>query len=126
MPFKRLFCFAAIGLSANGWAYVESDPAGRVTSAEFVADLRGQPRTPKADQAPLFLYKQRHAEGYLTGVMEATEGDGWCRPASIKPGELNELVWVALERSPTKNTRNAAKDIVQVLRSRFPCSQRKR
>jgi hypothetical protein len=94
--------------------------------AQLVTDLRGTPGVPKADQQPSVLYKQRYAQGYLAGVMDATEGVMWCRPAAIKPGELEELVWSALqERKETTSDAGAAKEVISVLRFRFPCTRRK-
>lgn len=80
---------------------------------------------PKADQAPQVLYQQRFAEGYLEGAMEATEGSLWCRPTAIKPGELAEIVATTLAHGVPNPERIAAKDVVKVLRSQFPCSRRK-
>lgn len=107
-PTLSLLIFA----TTSAFAYSNNSPVAGFSSHQLATDLRGTPGVPKADQAPEVLYKQRHAEGYLAGVMDATQGDVWCRPPRIKPGELNELVWTALAAEARRVNESAAGRIV--------------
>ena len=125
MAIYKCLYLASILMTTNGPALGQSDVEVKFSSSQLITNLRGSPGIAKADQTPVILYKQRHAEGYLAGVMDATEGVAWCRPSRGKPGELEEMVWVTLARSPNRNSHSAATDVVQTLRSIFPCPQRK-
>lgn len=93
----------------------------RLSGAQLVVQLLGEPDIAKASQSPTVLYAQRYAEGYVAGVVDATEGRNWCAPA-MKPGEIDDRVWAEVQRRPRASLpANAGTMLVELYAAKFPC-----
>ncbi|TFW28584.1 hypothetical protein E4O92_20900 [Massilia horti] len=90
----------------------------QLSSTDFVRQWRGAPGFP-ADWPPRVQGDKAYAEGYLAAVVDLTQGTKWCSPAQMEPGERDDRVIYAVEKSPT-NT-NAAKALLDQYVARFPC-----
>ena len=66
--------------------------------------------------------ERRYAELYLLGVLDATEGNGWCDYKTYKTITIDETIFVEFKKL-TDNQLNerAATVIKKILRKQFPC-----
>jgi hypothetical protein len=87
----------------------------------FVAQLVGEPGVDQWHQSPHATYRQRYAEGYQAGVVDATQGRLWCAPPSMKPGEVDDRIWSELRKRAGSMPGNAAAELVRLYAERFPC-----
>lgn len=92
---------------------------------QFVTWLIGDLRTPgvsKWDQSPEVSNKQRYAEGYVGGVVDATQGSSWCATRRIKPDELDERGWRDLiDRPRGSMPGSAATLLLEQFTVQYPC-----
>lgn len=120
---RSLLCIA--GLVACG---VAASPRGvfpwHLSGDDFVAQASGQPGVPKWQQTPAAAYKQRYAEGYQAGVVDATQGRLWCAPAGMKPDEVDDRIWTRLKERRGSMPGNAADALLRLYVERFPCPAR--
>jgi hypothetical protein len=89
-----------------------------LSSTDFVRQWRGAPGFP-AQWPPKVQGDQAYAEGYLAAVVDLTQGSKWCSPARMEPGERDDRVITAVEKSPVNS--NAAKALLDAYVARFPC-----
>lgn len=97
----------------------------RLSGNDFVASVAGQPGTDKWHQSPDAAYRQRYAEGYQAGVVDATQGQLWCAPAGMKPSEVDDRIWAELRQRTGNMPGNAAAELVRLYAARFPCPGRR-
>lgn len=99
----------------------------QLTGDEFVIRLIGDLRKPgvnKWNQDPETGNKQRYAEGYVGGVVDATQGNSWCATRRIKPHELDERGWGELvDRPHGSMPGNAATLLLEQFIKKYPCPQ---
>ncbi len=70
--------------------------------------------------------EREHAELYLLGVMDATEGQTWCSYRKFKTVTLRERVFEGLRKmEATRLEERAATVIGRILSERYPCGARK-
>lgn len=86
--------------------------------------VSGQPGVTKWEQSPDAAYKQRYAEGYQAGAVDATQGRLWCAPHGMKPSEVDDRVWNELRQRAGTMSGSAAAELVRLYAARFPCSGR--
>lgn len=69
--------------------------------------------------------KQRYAEGYLAGVIDATQGGSWCAPRRLKPMEVESRVLTEIDKHAAVYSirGNAASLLLELFNAKFPCSQ---
>lgn len=89
---------------------------------DFVTQVYGQPGTTKWGQNAEAAYKQRYAEGYQAGVVDATQGKLWCAPPGMKPAEIDDRIWSELRKRAGSMPGNAADQLAQLYAARFPCN----
>lgn len=93
----------------------------RLSGDQLIADLLGNADLPKSEQSPKILYAQRFAEGYVAGVVDATEGSVWCAPA-MKRHEVDDRVWTELYKRPRGSLPgNAGALRLEQYVAKFPC-----
>lgn len=65
---------------------------------------------------------RRYAELYLLGVLDATEGIGWCDYRAFKTTTLGEEIFSGFKAmEPARLKARAAHVIADILARRFPC-----
>lgn len=115
-----LFCAVALAAYAAGAARKPVPP--RLTGAELAVQLLGESDIPRSKQTPSVIYKQRYAEGYVDGVVDATEGRLWCAPPQYHGREIDDLAYTALrQRRPAALPPNAAHFLIEQYSAAFPC-----
>ncbi|WP_047196988.1 Rap1a/Tai family immunity protein [Caldimonas brevitalea] len=78
------------------------------------------------EQSARAMVATRHAEGYLAGVADASEGRSWCDQGTVKVDEIDSIVVGELRKlPPEKQQRAAAPEILKILATKFPCKQGK-
>ena len=66
--------------------------------------------------------ERRYAELYLLGVLDATEGIGWCDYRTFKTTTLGEEIFSGFKAlEPARLKARAAHVIADILARRFPC-----
>jgi len=106
---------AVAGLSyAAGAAHTLQFPP-HLSDAQFLKQWRGTGNV----QSQLVIEQQRYAQGYLDGVVDLTQGKGWCSPGDMEPGERDDRVTTALSKRPAGA--NAAQSLLAHYRATFPC-----
>lgn len=119
-PLLFVLLFAASSRAADVTRTPHLPP--RLSGDDLVKQIIGEEGVPRAQQSPQTLYKQHHAEGYMAGVAEATEGRLWCAPERIKWRELDDRVFAVLwKNDPGSMPGNAAELLVQQLAAKYPC-----
>lgn len=89
-----------------------------LSSEEFVRRWRGAPGLP-AEWPIRTQQEQIYVQGYLDAVVDLTQGQRWCSPARMEPGERDDRVIEALKQS--KGRDNAARQLLDLYVARFPC-----
>ena len=103
-------------------AGVQSTRPARLSGDQLVVQLLGDTKVPTAQQDAKTLFAQRYAEGYLDGVVDATQGRTWCAPPRFKTHELDDRVFAALKKRPRGSMPGAAADqLVEQYQITFPC-----
>lgn len=101
----------------------------RLTSNDFIVWIVGNHQKPAADRVNPSLeviQREQFANGYVGGVVDATQGTTWCAPARIKPHELEAVgYWGLLEKQDASIPHNAATLLHAQFRAKFPCRPRK-
>lgn len=97
----------------------------RLSGNDFVAQVSGQAGVTKWEQRPDAAYRQRYAEGYQAGVVDATQGRLWCAPPGMKPGEVDDRIWAELRGRAGSMPGSAADELVRLYAARFPCADRR-
>jgi hypothetical protein len=69
----------------------------------------------------LSAYRQRYAEGYQAGVIDATQGRLWCAPPGTKPSEVDDRIWSELRQRAGTMPGSAAAELVRLYAAHFPC-----
>lgn len=100
-----------------------------LTADEFAKQLIGeldQPGITKLEQSRDATNKQRYAEGYLAGVVDATQGHSWCAPSRMKPMEVDDRMLTELDKRKAKGGMpgNAATILLALYQARFPCPRK--
>jgi hypothetical protein len=97
----------------------------RLTGDEFAVWLVGNRRksgTKKLQPSPEGIQRERYADGYVGGAVDATQGIGWCAPRRIKPGELDAVgYWGLLDRPRGSMPGNAATLLHEQFVATYPC-----
>lgn len=95
----------------------------RLSGDEFTAWLVGSRRKPGTEKSqPELLARERYADGYVGGVVDATQGTAWCAPRRIKPSELDAVgYWGLLDRPPGSMPGNAATLLREQFIAKYPC-----
>lgn len=97
----------------------------RLTGDEFALWLVGNRRnsdTEKLSPSPAAIKRERYADGYVGGVVDATQGTDWCAPPRIKPDELDAVgFWGLLDRPRGSMPGNAAKLLHEQFIAKYPC-----
>lgn len=75
----------------------------------------------KWDQSREDTLKREYAEGYQAGVVDTTHGRSWCVPSRMKPGEVDDRVWVEMKKRRGTMPGNGAKILLDLYNARFPC-----
>lgn len=66
--------------------------------------------------------ERRYAELYLLGVLDATEGIGWCDYRTFKTTTLGEEIFAGFKAlDPARLKARASHVIAEILARRFPC-----
>jgi len=62
------------------------------------------------------------AQGYVSGVADATQGRLWCDKTEVKTHEIDSMVFSDLKDLPEKSlSQSASGEIIKSLARRFPC-----
>ena len=111
-----LFVLVAICAYALGAKRTIAFPA-HLSGEEFVQRWRGAPGLPS--EWPVHTQQEQvYAQGYLDAVVDLTQGQRWCSPAEMQPGERDDRVIATLKK--TKARDNAAKQLLDLYVARFP------
>ena len=95
--------------------------APRVQVTDYVMAQQLDAEVPRSMRSPASLYRERFAEGYLAGVVDATQGRLWCAPAGIAPTEVDDRVWTALRKRRLSLGGSAAQHLIEEYAAKFPC-----
>jgi hypothetical protein len=117
---RALLCLAFIAACGSAAAPLGVFP-WHLSGNDFVAQVSGQPGVDKWHQSPDAAYRQRYAEGYQAGVVDATQGKLWCAPPGMKPSEVDDRIWDELRRRAGAMPGSAAAELVRLYAARFPC-----
>jgi hypothetical protein len=97
----------------------------RMSGNELAAWVIGNHRKAGAEKfnpSPEVVERERFADGYLGGVVDAPQGTGWCAPLRIKPDELEAVgYWGLLDRPAGSMPGNAAILLQQQFIAKYPC-----
>lgn len=65
------------------------------------------------------------AQGFIDGVVDATQGTAWCHDGKIKPDELDAYAMWELRKLPSNALADhAAPLLIEALGKKFPCSSK--
>jgi hypothetical protein len=117
------FLLVAVAITSYAAGLNQRVPvAPRLSGDDLVARLLGDPNVSKSKQDAARLFKQRYAEGYLDGVVDATQGRSWCSPARLKSHEVDDRVFAELKkRAHGSMPGNAAGYVLEQFDLKFPC-----
>lgn len=96
----------------------------RLTGNDYQSKAAGNRRTAGNNGVPDQEVEQqaRFSNGYLGGVIDATQGKSWCAPARIKPSELDAIgYWALVDQAPGSIPGNAATLLLQHFIAKYPC-----
>jgi hypothetical protein len=97
----------------------------RMSGNEFATWAIGNRRKSSAEKAnpsPEVQERERFAEGYIGGTVDATQGTDWCAPSRIKPDELDAVgYWGLVEQPAGSMPGNAATLLLQQFITKYPC-----
>jgi hypothetical protein len=97
----------------------------RLTGDEFAVWLVGNRRKSGAGElqpSAEVIKRERYADGYVGGAVDATQGTDWCAPPRIKPGELDAIgYWGLLDRPRGSMPGNAATLLREQFVATYPC-----
>lgn len=66
--------------------------------------------------------ERKHAELFLLGVMDATEGKSWCDYKTYKTTTIRQMVYISLKKQPDMQAVERAANVIErILSERFPC-----
>lgn len=104
----------------------ECATASRLTGDQFLSLITTQKLAPNGDLTPRIEHQnnqQRYAEGYLAGVIDATQGSSWCAPNRLKPLEVESSVLTEMDKRKTLGPlpENAALLLLTMYKAKFPC-----
>lgn len=119
---QALLCAVAV-LACGAAASQHTGFPWHLSGNDFVTQVSGQQGTTKWEQNAEAVYKQRYAEGYLAGVVDATQGRLWCAPPRMKPAEVDDRVWSEMRKRAGSMPGNAADQLIQLYAARFPCNR---
>lgn len=99
-----------------------------LTGDEFINQLIGELEksgVAKSKKSAHATNKQRYAEGYLAGVIDATQGRSWCAPSRLKPMEVESRMLTELDKRKALGPipDNAAPLLLELYNAKFPCPQ---
>jgi hypothetical protein len=99
-----------------------------LTGDEFINQLMGgieKSGVAKSKTSDHATDKQRYAEGYLAGVIDATQGSSWCAPSRLKPMEVASRMLTELDKRKALGPihDNAAPVLLELYNATFPCPQ---
>jgi hypothetical protein len=60
-------------------------------------------------------------KGYQGGVVDETQGNIWCAPARMKPGEVDDRIWSELRKRRGAMPGSAAAVLLVLYACRLPC-----
>jgi hypothetical protein len=109
-----LIATCAYALAANHAVVFPAHLSGE----EFVQRWRGAPGLP-SEWPVRTQQEQVYAQGYLDAVVDLTQGQHWCSPAGMQPGERDDRVITMLKKAKAQD--NAAKLLLDLYVARFPC-----
>ena len=70
--------------------------------------------------------ERRHAELYLLGVMDATEGKSWCDYRTFKTATLRERIFEEFKKLDDGLLNRRASNVIEdILSRRYPCDRKK-
>ena len=104
-----------------------STPGTRYSAERLVAD-RIQPQgTTLQDLSPRQVRQRIFADGYLSGIADATEGTVWCDPHTAPPHEIDaEILWAITEMPADQVKGRAAPIVISLLAIRYPCPRKEK
>jgi hypothetical protein len=117
---RAILCLAFVAACGTAAAPLDVFP-WHLTGNDFVSQVSGQPGVDKWHQSPAAAYRQRYAEGYQAGVVDATQGKLWCAPPGMKPSEVDDRIWSELRQRAGTMPGSAAVELVRLYAARFPC-----
>jgi hypothetical protein len=119
---KRTVLWLAVAVSAYTAGATGRDVfPWHLSGDDFVTQLMGEPASTKWEQDPNATFKQRYAEGYQAGVVDATQGKNWCAPNRMKPSEVDDRIWGELRKRRGAMPGSAAIVLIDLYTARFPC-----
>lgn len=127
MNLRLAILFLAVAASPMAATHAQVTDAGKTSNAidygpdDFVRDARGTPHLSKSEMDVPTFFAIRYADGYIAGVVDATQGTSWCAPARLKESELDERVWVSMRDLKGAMRGNAAIAILGQLNANYPC-----
>jgi hypothetical protein len=97
----------------------------RLTGDEFTVWAIGNRRKSDAEKlhpSPEVSERERFTDGYVGGVVDATQGTDWCAPRRIKPGELDAIgYWSLVDRPAGSMPGKAATLLHEQFIANYPC-----
>ena len=107
------------GLSAAGPRFTSPAPP---TQRLFIDNINLTAEDFFAAYMSQTVEERHYAELYLLGVLDATEGIGWCDYRTFKTTTLGEEIFAGFKAlAPPGLKARAAHVIVDILARRFPC-----
>ena len=107
------------GLSAAGPRFTSPAPA---TQRLFIDNINLTAEDFFAAYMSQAVEERRYAELYLLGVLDATEGIGWCDYRTFKTTTLGEEIFAGFKAlEPARLKARAAHVIADILARRFSC-----
>lgn len=102
-------------------------PGMRYSAERLLAD-RIQPQGATVqDLSPRQVRQRYFVDGYLAGIVDATEGTVWCDPRTAPPHEIDaEILWAIKDMPRDQLKARAAPVVISVLVKKYPCSRKEK
>ena len=124
-PFRHAVkCLVCIGVAVTAAAHAQTlqKAVPRLTGTQLIDYFQGQPGVPVFEQKPEWLLKMRLADGYISGVVDLTEGLDWCDKGQVKTIEINAMVVADLRKMNANDlSQPASRLVAKSLNKNFPC-----
>lgn len=112
--------FAAAAVTLPG----PNAPGTRYSAERLVERIQPKGTTVR-DLSPSQVRQRIFVEGYLAGVVDATEGTVWCDPRTAPPHEIDaEILWWMKEMPSGQLKGRAAPTVISLLAKHYPCPRK--
>lgn len=108
-------------LLTSQYSYAAEKSSGFISGEKLISQFKGNNPYPAPNQNVGKALSIEFASGYLSGIIESTEGTIWCNKYGTMPNEIKADVQSYIEKLPEKQRQQEARVlIVKALKKNYP------